>query len=76
MAQGKSDAEVTQIIVGAIMRDNLDNALAVKNLKITAANGRVTLSGKVKNAGQKQQILAAAETVVGPGNLDNQLETR
>lgn len=76
LAQGKSDAEVTQTIVTAIMRDNLDNALAVKNLKITAVNGRVTLSGKVKNAGQKQQILAAAETVVGAANLDNQLEPR
>ena len=76
LAQGKSDAEVTQIVVSAIMRDNLDNALAVKNLKITAVNGRVTLSGKVKNAEKEQQILAAAETVVGAANLDNQLQTR
>jgi len=76
LAQGKSDAEVMQIVVSAIMRDNPDNALAVKNLKVTTVNGRVTLSGKVKNPGQKQQILAAAETVVGAGNLDNQLESR
>jgi hypothetical protein len=76
LAQGKSDAEVTQVIVSAIMRDNLDDALAVKNLRVTTVNGRVVLSGKVKNAGQKQQILAAAETVVGAANLDNQLELR
>jgi len=45
-------------------------------LGVTFSNGRVTLSGTVPDATQRQIILAAAERVAGKENIDNQLQPR
>jgi osmotically-inducible protein OsmY len=70
----KSDQETTQAVVMEIVR--IDRAFPTRELKITSANGRVTLRGRVKNDKQTQQLAAAAARVVGPENVINQLQTR
>jgi osmotically-inducible protein OsmY len=46
------------------------------DIVITAIRGRVTLAGSVRNENQKQMALAAAERIVGQGNVLDRLETR
>jgi osmotically-inducible protein OsmY len=59
---------VTEII-------RIDGAFPTRELKITTIAGRVTLTGRVKNDSQKDQLTAAAARVVGEGNVVNQLGT-
>jgi len=72
VASARSDRETTQAVVTEIVR--IDSAFPTRELKIAASNGRVTLSGRVKNGKQTQQLVAAAARVVGPVNVINQLQ--
>jgi sporulation protein YlmC with PRC-barrel domain len=42
----------------------------------TVRGGRITLKGDVRTENQKRQIVAAAARVVGPGNVEDQLQVR
>jgi osmotically-inducible protein OsmY len=44
-------------------------------IKITTVQGRVTLSGTLKDENQKKQIVAAAKRVAGAANVEDHLET-
>ncbi|HWY74628.1 MAG TPA: PRC-barrel domain-containing protein [Verrucomicrobiae bacterium] len=70
------DEEIKKRILTAIIRDDLGNAYSYKQLKIVTENGHVILQGRTKNAKQKAELGKLAESVVGPGNVDNQLEVR
>jgi sporulation protein YlmC with PRC-barrel domain len=70
---GTSDQDITVAIVTEIVRN--DRAFPTRDLKITTTQGRVTLTGRVKNEKQKQQLGDAAARVVGAENVNNQLAT-
>jgi sporulation protein YlmC with PRC-barrel domain len=42
----------------------------------TVRDGKITLKGDVRTENQKRQIVAAATRVVGPGNVEDQLQVR
>ena len=69
----RSDQEITVAIATEIVRNN--NAFPTRNVKITTTEGHVTLTGRVRNESQKQQLGAAAARAVGAENVDNQLTT-
>src|SRR5262249_17406029 len=75
-AAGVPDNEITRQILTAMIREDFGNTYATKLFKIVTVNGHVTLQGKVKNQKQKDAFGKAAESVVGPGNVDNQLEVK
>jgi sporulation protein YlmC with PRC-barrel domain len=75
-AAGKSDAEITRMVLTAFVQEDMNNAFNHKNIKINTVNGRVTLSGKVKNQKQKDKLRQVAEDVVGQGYVDNELESK
>lgn len=69
----RSDQEITVAIATEIVRNN--SAFPTRKVKITTTKGHVTLTGRVRNENQKQQLGAAAARVVGAENVDNQLAT-
>jgi hypothetical protein len=73
---GKSDAEISRMVLTAMVQDDMSTVFNHKNIKIVTTNGHVTLSGHVKNEKQKEKLGQIAEDVVGPGYVDNQLEAR
>ena len=74
VGSARSDQEITMAVVTEITR--IDSAFPTRELKITTANSRVTLTGRVKSEKQKQQLGAAAARVVGAENVINQLEIK
>ncbi|MDB6122480.1 MAG: Transport-associated protein [Pedosphaera sp.] len=68
-----SDAETTKSILTKIIHEDPDIAVSAKHLKISTVNGRVTLSGKVRNETQKNKAGSIAESVVGAALVDNQI---
>ena len=73
-AAGKSDAEITRMILTAMVQSDMRTAFDHKNIKITTVNGHVVLSGRVKNEKHKSMINEAAAGVVGPAYVENQIE--
>ncbi len=66
----RSDGEMTRDLLAAVMRERLDG----ENLKIMANGGRMSLSGRVKDAETKARLAALAEGIAGRGAVDNELE--
>ncbi len=52
------------------------NGIAVNDLRITALNGKVTLNGVVHTEKEKADAAARAATVVGTGNVVNEIIVR
>jgi sporulation protein YlmC with PRC-barrel domain len=75
-AAGKNDADINRMVLTALIQEDMENVFKRKSVKISTLNGHVTLTGKVKSQKQKDALGAAAESVVGPGYVDNQLESR
>ena len=75
--QGNSEAdrELARKIRREITKNNQLSTTA-KNIKIIAADGKVTLRGPVKTAEEKNQIASIAEKVQGASSVDNQLEVK
>ena len=75
--QGNSEAdrELARKIRREITKNNQLSTTA-KNIKIIAAEGKVTLRGPVKTAVEKNQIASIAEKVQGASSVDNQLEVK
>lgn len=67
------DVDMTRRIRKALMADKTLSTNA-KNIKIVTLNGRTTLRGPVKNAGEQNRILKEASKVVGAKNVENNLE--
>ncbi len=77
-APAASDEEITRAVKRQIM-----SALALdaegfitQGIKVKTVNGRVTLTGHLKNEKEKQQVVTAAERAAGAGRVDDQLEPR
>jgi sporulation protein YlmC with PRC-barrel domain len=75
-AAGKSDAEISRMVLTAMIQEDMNSAFNHKNIKIITVSGHVTLTGHVKNTKQKDKLGQVAEEVVGSGYVDNQLELR
>lgn len=71
--EGRSDLSITQQIRQNVMADDT-LSFGAKNVKIITNGGRVTLRGTVDNDRERSRIEAAAKSVAGAGNVDNQIE--
>jgi len=71
----KGDVELTRKIRQAVVDDSSLSTMA-QNVKIISANGSVILRGPVKTKAEKDAIAKKAETIAGPGKVDNQLEVK
>jgi hyperosmotically inducible periplasmic protein len=74
-AQAENEADIT--ISAAIRKAVVDDSalsLNAHNVKITTANGVVTLQGPVKSDREKQSIESKAKQVAGVKNVNNLLE--
>lgn len=71
--ENEADITITAAIRKAVVDDN---ALSVNahNVKITTANGAVTLQGPVKSDREKQTIESKAKQVAGVKSVNNLLE--
>jgi osmotically-inducible protein OsmY len=67
------DVDMTRRIRKALMADKTLSTNA-QNIKIVTLNGRTTLRGPVRDAGEQDRILKKASKVVGRTNVENQLE--
>jgi hyperosmotically inducible protein len=71
----KKDLEITKRIRESVL-DNNNLSFTAKNVKIITVDGRVTLSGAVRNQIEKRAIEDAALAVAGQGQVRNQIEVR
>jgi hyperosmotically inducible periplasmic protein len=67
-----SDLTVTRNIRRAVLKDKSLSTEA-HNVTIVTRDGKVTLRGPVKSSAEKQSVEAAANSIAGPGNVDDQL---
>jgi hypothetical protein len=68
------DYQITRAILAEITHSA--EGLLNTRLSVTTVHGHVTVSGLLKDANQKRQILSAIQRVVGVENVDDQLETQ
>jgi hypothetical protein len=54
--------------------DDADLSDAAENIEVVAQDGKVTLSGKVKDQAEKDRIEEIANRLAGEGNVTNNLE--
>jgi hyperosmotically inducible protein len=71
--ESEADIRVTAAIRKAVTDDNTLSVNA-HNVKITTANGIVTLRGPVKSEAEKSSIEAKAKQVAGVARVENLLE--
>jgi osmotically-inducible protein OsmY len=69
------NVKITATIRRAVVEDHSLSATA-KNVKITTANGTVTLRGPVQNEAEKAKIAELAQSAAGNAKIDNQLEVK
>ncbi|RYZ89492.1 MAG: BON domain-containing protein [Proteobacteria bacterium] len=69
------DMELTRKIRQILMRDRTLSASA-KNVKIISQNGKVTLKGLVRTGDEEAAVLSHAQSIAGPGQVDDQLDIR
>ena len=72
---GRSDQEITRAVLAELLRDS-HGQLIVLNLAVTTRDGRVTLSGQVKDETEKRQVLGAAQRAAGQDNVEDRIETQ
>jgi len=68
----KTDLQLMKQIRRAIVKDKSLSTNA-HNVKVSAADGRVTLSGPVKSEEEKKAVEQKATEVAGAGNVMNEL---
>jgi len=76
--QGTSpaDRELSREIRKTLVTGPGDFSVAAKNIKVITVNGKVTLRGPVSSEAEKTAIARVARSVVGDGNVDDQLEVK
>ena len=72
-SSSRSDRKLTREIHRSVERDHQLSMLA-RHVKITTADGSVTLTGPVKTEAEKDAIASKAEKYAGAGKVDNQLQ--
>jgi hyperosmotically inducible protein len=70
-----SDRDIMQKIRKALM-DDTSLSSDVKNVKVFAQNGKVTLKGTVPSEEDKKNVEQKATEVAGPGNVTNELTVK
>ncbi|HYG35109.1 MAG TPA: BON domain-containing protein, partial [Clostridia bacterium] len=70
-ASAQADSALTQAVIEELVR--LKKKAMKLDIVVTTLDGRVTVSGNVANEQQKQQILAVAGKVAGPGQVEDKL---
>ncbi len=70
-----SDRQIMQGVRKAVVNDKSLSTYA-HNIKIIAANGKVTLKGPVRSEEESQNIQTKATQVAGDGNVINQLSVK
>src|SRR5258706_13977958 len=74
----KSDEEITVAVKQEIMSEialEIEGFIA-RGITVKTVNGRVTITGHLKDEEEKQHILTAAKRVVSTVNVDDQLDPR
>jgi hypothetical protein len=71
----KKDIAITKRIRESVLENN-NLSFTAKNVKIITVDGRVTLSGAVRNQLEARAIEDAAMAVAGQGQVENQLQVR
>jgi sporulation protein YlmC with PRC-barrel domain len=71
-----SDANLARAVMIAIVQADMANAALAQNINISAANGVVTLTGRVPGEAQKNSLGKIAGGVEGVGNVRNELEVK
>jgi hyperosmotically inducible periplasmic protein len=74
-SNSSADLKVTQAIRQALMKDG-ELSTTAKNIKITTANGQVTLRGPVKTAQEKAKVDQIARSAAGGAQIDDQLDVK
>jgi hypothetical protein len=72
-AENATDMATTQKIRQALVADR-SLSFDAQNVKITTDEGRVTLRGPVATQQERDAVESAAIRIVGPGQVDNQVE--
>ncbi|HWF17770.1 MAG TPA: PRC-barrel domain-containing protein [Verrucomicrobiae bacterium] len=75
-APAKTDSELSQDILAAIMLDNISNLTIYKHAQIKPANGQVTLRGWVKNENQRSKLVSIASGVAGAANVHDEIQIK
>jgi osmotically-inducible protein OsmY len=70
-----SDRDIMQKIRKALM-DDTSLSSDVKNVKVSAQNGKVTLKGTVPSEEDKKSVEQKATDIAGPGNVTNELTVK
>ena len=68
-----TDAEITDEIRDRLAKHD-DLSAKAKNVRVSTANGKVTLSGPVESAEEKAKIDSCAREVAGADDVDNRLD--
>ena len=71
--EAPNDQALTQKI-RAVIIDNDSLSTNAKNVKISSANGAVTLNGPVNNESEKNDLARIVKSIRGVHSVDNQLE--
>ena len=77
--KGSTDADRTlseKIHDSFVSTLGADDSAAVKNITVTANDGKVTLKGTVKSEGEKKNLETQARKIAGVTSVDNQLEVK
>ena len=74
-SNSKADLALTQRIRQAVVKDH-SLSMNAKNVKIITRQGKVMLRGPVETPQEKDNIVAKAGQIAGPGNVEDQLEVK
>ena len=72
----KSDHELERDIVIALTHDDIHSGSIYRNVKIVATNGRVVLTGKVKNEKQHTKLIHITSGVVDAAHIQDNVEVK
>jgi sporulation protein YlmC with PRC-barrel domain len=70
--QQRSDDQITQAVIDEFIHRS--SGFVHLEVSVTTHNGRVTLSGRVKDQKLKAELFTAAERVAGAGNVEDQID--
>ena len=73
--ENQTDIDITANIRKRVMQAN-DFSTAAQNVKIITQDGKVTLTGKVKNETERSEIEKIAHDVAGQSSVNSQLEVK
>jgi sporulation protein YlmC with PRC-barrel domain len=73
---GRSDEQIKNDFLSELVRDNTMAAVRAKELNVSVQNGRIILRGQSRTEHQREQLVSAAQRVVGTANVEDHLVTK